>query len=186
MLAPEFGSLVEAVKDALFDSLALILGLEGDDAEAGIRFSWPVESGSEKFAATPTTDICYIRVTSSNRPGTGFINTSYEGIDAQSLYATKDMHVSIHVDYIFYGPHSAEHANRLYMMIHSDDARYILHNAHMAPIPHTETPTATHELIDGNWYERHDVGIDFYMVVKYSGTVDAMQSAPAIVTAINE
>jgi hypothetical protein len=186
MLAPEF-DFMEKVKDALFDSLALILGLEGDDAEKGIRFSWPSESGSEKFTATPTTDVCYIRVSVINtRPGTGYINARYEGIDSQSLQASQDMHIALRADYIFYGPHSFEHATRLYMMIHTQEAREILNSAHMAPIPHGETPTPMPELIDGNWYERHDAGIDYYMLVNYSGTVDGMVNTPEIVSVINE
>ena len=186
MLAPEFASFLEKAKDALFDSLALILGLEGAAAEAGIRFSWPTNSGSEKFTATPTTDVCYIRVSIIEKPGTGFINARYAGIDLQSLRASQDMHIALRADYIFYGPHAAEHAIRLYMMIHAQEAREILNSAHMAPIPNGEKPSPHSELIDGNWYERFDAGIDFYTLVKYSGTVDALMNAPDIVPAINQ
>ena len=186
MLNPEFASFVDKAKDALFDSLALILGLEGEAAEEGIRFSWPTKSGSEKFTATPTTDVCYIRLSITNKPGTGFINTRYDGIDHQSLRASQDMHIAVRADYIFYGPNSMEHATRLYMMIHSQEAREILDSAHMAPIPHGDTPFPASELIDGNWYERHDAGIDFYTLIKYSGTINAISNAPEIVPVTNQ
>ena len=186
MLVPEFASLLEKAQDALFDSLALILGLEGNAAEEGIRFSWPTGSGTEVFTGTPTTDVCYIRVTMVNKPGTGYINARYEGIGAQSLQASQDMHLALRADYIFYGLNSLEHATRLYMMIHSPEVREILNSVHMAPIPHGESPTRMPELIDGNWYERADAGIDFYVLVNYGGKVDGMTHAPAIIPVINE
>lgn len=186
MLAPEFESLLEQAEDALFDSLALILGLDGEAAESGIRFSWPTQSGSEAFTATPTTDVCYIRVTLVDKPGTGYINARYEGIDAQSLQASQDMHLALRADYLFYGPNSLEHATRLYMMIHTPEAREILNRVHMAPIPHGEKPGRMPELEDGRWYERADVGIEYYVLVKYSGTMAAMLNAPDIVPVINE
>lgn len=186
MATPETVSFVDRAKDAIFDSLAQILGLSGEDAEAGIRFSWPTGSGSEAFSATPTTDICYIRVSSDQKPANGYVNTSYEGIDDQSLRAQMDMHVTVRADYIFYGPNAHEHATRLYMMILAPAARMILAKAGMAPIPHSEIPNQLHELIDGRWYERYDAGIDFYMLVKYTETMEALIHAPSFVFGKNE
>lgn len=185
-MTPEFANYMEKAKDAIFDSLALILGVTGDAAENMIHFSWPTASGSERFTAGPMDDICYIRMSQVNKPANGYINTRYEGIGNQSLLARKDMHLALRADYIFYGPHSAEYAVRLYMMIHTPEVRDILKQAHMAPIPHKDTPMYVPELVDGNWYERSDAGIDFYMLMQYSGTVEAMVNAPEIVIAQNE
>lgn len=190
-MLPQYNSFMETAKDAVFQSLAYILGYDLEKnpeiAEEAIRFSWPTGSGSQAFAATPTTDICYIRMTAVNKEGDGYINTNYSlGGSGKPLNTEMNMHISLRADYIFYGPNAHEHATRLYMMINSYEVRQILASASMAPIPHEELPTAMAELVDGNWYERFDAGINFYMLVRYNGTVNALLEAPDIVTEINE
>lgn len=181
---------MDLAKDAVFESLAYILGydLEEDrsEAEKSIRFSWPTGTGSQAFSATPTTDICYIRMSTTNKEGNGYVNTNFVPISNNALNSQMDMHIAIRADYIFYGPNAHEHATRLYLMMNTFEVRNILANAGMAPIPHEEMPSSMTEIVDGNWYERFDAGIDFYMLVKYSGTVNALLEAPDIVTEINE
>lgn len=165
----------ELAKDALFDALREILGLTAARAEKMISFSWPSEDGSVRFTATPSTDVCYIRFTPYSLPNEGFINHSVEdGVERM------DTHIGLRAQFIFYGPHSLEYATRTRVGINRTDVRSLFKTASMAPIPNNQMPVSLDELIDGRWYKRTDISVDFYQLIVYTGEVSVMEEPPEI------
>lgn len=166
----------ELAKDALFDALQLIFGLTETQANKMFRFSWPSPNGSEKFLATPTTDVCYIRLTANALSGEGYINDSVNAVGVERM----DTHRGLRAQMIFYGPHSNEYATRARVGFNRSDALNILKTADMSYVPNRDMPVPMDELIDGNWFSRTDVSLDFYQLIVYTGTVTLIESAPDI------
>lgn len=170
---------METAQDAIFDAFAAILGLTENQANDLIRYSWP-DGKSVKFSASPDDDLCYIRLSTFPKPATGHINVnaSMVGDDMKLRY---DMHICLRADCVFYGPNAFDYANRVYIGAHDYKARAFLAPANMAAIPDEGLPERKQELVDGRWYTRYDVGINFYMLIAYQNDVDALTEAPNIV-----
>lgn len=166
----------ELAKDAIFDALQLILGLSDTQANKMIRFSWPTETGSERFTATPTTNVCYIRFTPSQLSQEGFINDSVNADGIERM----DTHRGLRAQFIFYGPNSMEYATRTRVGMNRADALSVLRQADMSYVPNRQMPVPMDELIDGNWYSRTDVSLDFYQLIVYTDTVPTIEVVPDI------
>ena len=169
-------------KDALFDAVQSILGLTDAQANKMIQFSWPDESGSNRFNATPYDDVCYIRLTPYPVQNEGYINQSVDADGVERL----DTHRGLRAQFIWYGPNSLDYATRIRVGIARADIQYLYDKADMAPIPNRQMPTNFNELIDGRWYERTDISIDFYQLIVYTGEVPTMEEPPEIETLTDE
>ena len=171
-------------KDAIFDALALILGLNETQANKMIRFSWPSETGSERFTATPTTNVCYIRFTATQLSSEGYVNdnvSSYIDKDGAVVGVERmDTHRGVRAQFIFYGPKSMDNALRIRVGMNRADANVILRDADMSYVPNRQMPVSMDELIDGNWFSRADVSLDFYQLIVYTDTVPLIGSVPDI------
>lgn len=170
---------MNVAQDAIFDAFAVILGLTEDQVNEMIRYSWP-DGKSVKFTASPNDDVCYIRLSTFPKPATGHINVNTSMV-GDAMTQRYDMHICLRADCVFYGPHSFDYSNQVYIGVHSHKARAFLAPANMAAIPDEGLPERHDELIDGRWYTRYDVGINFYMLVAYQNDVDALTEAPNIV-----
>lgn len=186
MIVPEVSSFIESAKDCVFDCVKEILGLTDAQANKMIRFSWPTSAGSNKFAATPTTDVLYVRMeTIPNAPGTGYLNGSYApGSKEGTVLKSINTHIMLRVTFIFYGPHGNEYANRLYVGFQCPEILDIMEPYNMATIPFSGMPTPIPELVDGNWYERNDISVPMYMEIQYAQELDEL-SPPVIITKQN-
>ena len=166
-------------QDAIYDAFAAILGLTANQAKAMIRYSWP-DGRSVKFTATPDDDVCYIRLTAFPKPATGHINAENIMV-GDAMKKRYNMHICVRADCIFYGPHAFDYSHQVFIGVHDPKARAVLAPAKMAAIPDEDLPAPSRELVDGRWYTRYDVGINFYMLVVYQNDVDALTEAPNIV-----
>jgi len=169
----------EIAKDAIFDALTLIFGLTETQANKMFRFSWPSPNGSEKFTAKPTTDVCYIRLTPNSLSGEGYINDTVSLGDNGGV-ERMDTHSGLRAQLIFYGPHSAENAMRARVGFNRTDALSVLKTADMSYVPNRSMPVSMDELIDGNWFSRNDVSLDFYQLIVYTGAVGLIEHVPDI------
>ena len=170
-------------KDAIFDSIQLVFGLTDADAERFIRYSWPTPDGSVKFDGDPTVDVCYVRYTYNALESEGYVNDSVSEVTTQSGTVgveRMDTHRGIRAALIFYGPHSPEYATRVRVGMNRSDVSAILATADMSYVSNRQMPVSMDELIDGNWFSRTDVSIDFYQLVVYTGTVSLIGQAPDI------
>lgn len=174
----------DLAQDALFDALKQIFGLTETNANKMFRFSWPTQSGSEKFPAKPTVDVCYIRLTGYELPMVGYVNHNYSS-SKDGGSERMDTHRGLRVQLIFYGPHSMEYATRARVGFDRDDAASVLRAANMSYVPNRQMPVSMDELIDGNWFSRTDVSLDFYQLIVYTGTVPLIESVPDIEITIN-
>ena len=182
MLAPE-RDYHELAKDAIFDALSLILGLSEAQANKMIRFSWPSDTGSERFTATPTTNVCYIRFTASQLSSEGYVNQNYMAVTAngETVYVERmDTHRGLRAQLIFYGPNSMEYATRVRVGMNRAESAEILRKADMSYVPNRQMPVSMDELIDGNWFSRTDVSLDYYQLIVYTDTVPIIESVPDI------
>lgn len=173
----------ELAKDAIFDALQLIFGLTDTQANKMFRFAWPSPNGSEKFSAGPTTDICYIRFAPSTLSGEGYVNDSVSSVIIKGVETgveRMDMHRAVRAQLVFYGPHSTEYATRARMGMNRSDAMEVLRVADMSYVPNRDMPVGMDELIDGNWFSRTDVSLDFYQLIVYTGTVGLIEHVPDI------
>ena len=168
-----------AAQDAIFDAFAAILGLNEAQANALIRYSWP-DGESVKFDASPKDDLCYIRLSTFPKPAAGHLNVK-NFMEGDAMKQRVDMHICLRADCIFYGPNSFDYSNRVFAGVHLHQAKKHLKPANMAAIPDEGLPERHQELVDGLWYTRYDVGINFYMLVAYQNDVDALTEAPNIV-----
>lgn len=97
-----------------------------------------------------------------------------------------DTHSGLRAQFIFYGPHSAEYAMKVRVGFNRSDALSVLKTADMSYVPNRDMPVSMDELIDGNWYSRTDVSLDFYQLIVYTDTISMIEVAPDIHIKTNE
>lgn len=176
---PDFSTVMEAAKDAVFDAASLILGFTESEANDVLRYQWPTGVGSNVFSASPSKNVCYIGVSLGQRNATGVINRNVVEIDGESAVRS-DMHVNMRFKFIFYGPMATVYSQKIYSCIKEERARNVLKNANMDVLAVGPYPSYVPELIDGNWYERSDVEIEFYALVEYFNEVGTIAQVPNI------
>ena len=161
----------------------LCLGVEPADqaAQSRVRISWPVDGGSNP-GWSRNENICFLRISPYRDPYTRQRERSYEPQPDGALKETVNYTRCHQVYFICYGPSAMEDADTIRNNILQPDIREHLRTEYVIfPIPHIDEPVRVDELINGEWWGRCDVNVQFYEAASREYVAASLEQIPEII-----
>lgn len=172
-----------ATQDAIFDAVALCLGLDEAGANAMIRFTTPSGLSQSFEELKPEENRCYIRMGTTPLGGAWGRDRVYQHVNSGDELIDKTVTVmdGLSAMLMFYGPKASTNAERVGVMIMEDEVRHRLLADELAPVDLGTAPVWIPELVNGNWVSRCDLELRFYRLMEYQSKVQAIEELPDIV-----
>lgn len=124
-----------------------------------------------------TTDYVVFLISPTDRRINRQVDISYQEIDGQSVQIAKQVKIW-RINWEFYGPDSAEWADKVRLALLADSNRHDEFAAQgMSVITDIPAPQYLPDAINLGWFERHDLYADFNQLVVTTSPIDEIDSA---------
>lgn len=173
------------IEDIIWHATVKTLGLDpaAEATQSRVRISWP-KPGEEGTTWQREDDVIFLRITPSSDDYTVQKDITHvydSGND--TLKEVVDYHRCFSIQWVCYGPESGEDADALRIGILRTEVRKYLRQNGIAMKPDIREPVRMPELDDsGDWWERHDLTAQCYILFSRDYTEGMIEHVPIIVS----